>query len=307
MFLNLLRGTGIAGTHGILAKKENLIRPLLFAYRSDILGYAKNEKLKFREDSSNKSLKYYRNKIRNKILPLIEDFYPSYRNTLTKNTKRFREAEIVFNKEIARQQNDCLSIKSNLHLISIEKLKILNPLRIYLFEFLKEYNFNLPDSENIINSLDGISGKEFYSSTHKLIKDRDFLIISHLEERNDKKYLIKKNDIRIEIPLKLRICLISKKDFVLKKDYNIASLDFDKLKFPLILRKWQKGDYFFPLGMNKRKKLSDFFIDEKISIIEKEKLFLLCSGNDIIWISGKRIDNRYAITDKTENIYQIEL
>lgn len=307
-FINILRGTGISGLHGIIPKKNNIIRPLLFAYRKNIEDFLEENKIPFRTDSTNNEVKFKRNKFRNIILPQLYDINKDFKKTINDDIIRLKDAEIIYKTKVEEVRNSVLIKKNKEVLISIDELKKLNPLKTYLFEFLLPYNFNFSTVKDIISVLDDISGKQFFSSSHRLIKDRKYMIISELpEEKNkmDDVFFINKNDVFIENPLSLKLeKIINNKDFIISKDETIAAFDMDKLKFPLQLRKWNKGDSFCPFGMNMKKKLSDFFIDEKFSLLEKEKIWLLCSDNNIIWIVGKRIDNRYRITKNTRKIFK---
>ena len=310
-FINIIRGTGIAGLHGIISKQNNIIRPLLFAYRNDIEAFLKKNNIPFRTDSTNNSVKFMRNKFRNLILPQLYQINKNYKKTIINDIKRLKDAEFIYKTKINEVKKNILIKGGKNILIPIEKLKELNPLRTYLFEFLSSYNFNFSTVEDIISRLDDISGKQFFSSSHRLIKDREYLIISELDKKSEAnaiEFFINENDLFINTPVSLKFKkLIYNKDFIISKDKFIACFDKDKLKFPLQIRKWKKGDYFYPFGMNKKKKLSDFFIDEKFSLLEKEKIWLLCSDNDIVWIIGKRIDNRFRIRNNTKNIFQAVL
>jgi len=310
-FINIIRGTGIAGLHGIISKQNNIIRPLLFAYRNDIEAFLKKNNIPFRTDSTNNSVKFMRNKFRNLILPQLYQINKNYKKTIINDIERLKDAEFIYKTKINEVKKNILIKEGKNILIPIEKLKELNPLRTYLFEFLSSYNFNFSTVEDIISRLDDISGKQFFSSSHRLIKDREYLIISELDKKSEAnaiEFFINENDLFINTPVSLKFKkLIYNKDFIISKDKFIACFDKDKLKFPLQIRKWEKGDYFYPFGMNKKKKLSDFFIDEKFSLLEKEKIWLLCSDNDIVWIIGKRIDNRFRIRNNTKNIFQAVL
>ena len=310
-FINLLRGTGISGLHGILPRQGNLIHPLMFAHRNEIIEFAKQNNLKYREDSSNKKTIYTRNKIRHDLLPVIEDINPAYKNVITENINRFQQAEIIYNEKINEEIDKVFIRNEKSDRIDIKKLRLLEPLETYLYEMLKPYHFHFADVKDIISSLKGIPGKQFFSDTHRLIKDRDFLIIEKRKLKDlskDTSVLISENDLNIELPIKLQLKKIIKNpSFKISSDKGVTCLDFSKLSFPLKIRKWEKGDYFYPLGMKQKKLLSNFFIDNKFSIIEKENTWLLLSGQDIIWIIGNRIDDRYKITAKTSTIYLIDL
>ncbi|MEO6883850.1 MAG: tRNA lysidine(34) synthetase TilS [Bacteroidia bacterium] len=309
LFINLVRGTGIAGLHGILPKKEKIIRPLLFATRDEIEVFAKNEKIKFREDSSNNSDKYVRNKIRHKIIPILKEINPAAENSIVESIEKIRDTELIFQKYIAQKRNELLQYKKEITTISIEKLRKENPLKTIVYELLKEFHFNSETISGIIFSFDSSSGKTFFSSTHRLLKDRNTLIIEPIASQ---KKALQKNIFSIgknqkthsADKIKLVFSKHENKNFEMDKSSRIACLDYDLLEFPLQLRKWEKGDFFYPLGMKSKKKLSDYFIDKKISIQEKEKIEVLLSGNgDIVWLVGQRIDERYKITATTKKNY----
>ncbi len=315
LFINFLRGTGIKGLHGILPKQHHILHPLLFTYRKDIEKFLLENNLSYRIDRTNKSLNIIRNKFRHSILPLLKEINPNYKNIITKNIERLREAELIYKTQINNKKNKVIQERDNKTFISIEQLKNLHPIRTYLFEFLAPYDFNFSVVENIIDSLNNISGKQFFSHSHRLIKDRNNLIITKRAETqhpnkmevNVRDYFINENDSLIKEPVKLEIRKITNENYKIPKDKNTSSLDIDKLKFPLILRKWQKGDFFYPFGMYKKKKLSDYFIDQKFSLIDKENTWLLCSKNIIVWIVGQRPDNRFRITKYTKIVYQVKL
>lgn len=304
-FINLIRGTGIGGLHGILPKRGNIIRPLLFADRNEINDFVRVNKLQFREDSSNASNKYLRNKLRNKILPLFDEINPSFRNTLHEDIKRLNETEKVYNYFIESRTRELL----NQNTISISALKQSPFPSILLYEILKKYQFNSDVIDDIFSSLDSESGKTFYSSTSRLIKDRMKLIITqrNVNEKTET-FLVSKNTKRRTTPVDFQFSEIqNSNNFQIPKNNDIACLDIENLKFPLEIRRWKRGDFFYPLGMKKRKKLSDFFTDLKLSIPEKENIWLLTSAENIVWVIGHRIDNRYKVTDKTQLIYIAKL
>jgi tRNA(Ile)-lysidine synthase len=305
--INLIRGTGIAGLHGILPKQGNIIRPLLFSNKEEITAFAKKQKLKYREDSSNTSDKYLRNKIRKKMIPLLKELNPKIDSVLLDDIQRLREVERIFRKEIDNKKSEILRVKNSAVLININQLKKLDPLPTYLFEFLKPFNFNAATVRDIITSLDGIPGKQFFSSTHRLLKDRLDLIIEKIDEQDDSTVTVKKEQKKI-LAGNLKIS-IKKLPAGTKFSHSqmSAALDLDKLTFPLTIRRWEQGDSFRPFGMKGKKKLSDFFIDRKLSLREKENTLLLVSGKDIVWVIGQRIDDRYRVTENTRKIYFAEL
>lgn len=308
-FINLLRGTGIAGLHGILPKHDNIVRPLLFATRKDIFDFAKANNIPFVEDSTNEQTKFLRNKIRHRLFPLLKDLCPNFDTVIKKDIDRLRETEIVFRSVIERLRADIIEKESNICKINIDRLRKLHPIRILLYELLSEYGFNETDSNNVLASLDKESGKQFFSKTHRLLKDRNYLFITPLNaDQHQERYLLNESQNMVNEPIHLVLETLEDLTFVnISKDRNIAMFDKDMLRFPLVLRHWKQGDAFVPFGMNKSKKLSDFFTSEKYSLIDKQQQWLLCSGDDIIWIVGRRTDNRYRISEKTKTILKIEI
>ncbi|MCW3070909.1 MAG: hypothetical protein JWO44_799 [Bacteroidetes bacterium] len=307
--INLIRGTGIAGLHGILPKQGKIIRPMLFCSKKEITAFAKKNKLKFREDSSNDSDKYLRNRIRHSILPALKKLNPSVDTTILKNIQHLAGVEQIFLKEIYEIKKELLRVEVATVYISIKRLKQLHPLRIYLFELLKTYGFNATSVEDIIHSFDTISGKQFMSPTHRLVRDRKNLVIQAKKDlKADKKNIrIKKGQAFVELDeFKISFSQLPAGTKFSRSELS-ASLDLDTLSFPLTIRKWKKGDTFQPIGMKGKKKLSDFFIDRKLSIAQKEDTWLLVSGKEIAWVIGQRIDDRFKITAKTKKIYFAEL
>ncbi|MCK9320774.1 MAG: tRNA lysidine(34) synthetase TilS [Bacteroidales bacterium] len=307
-FMNILRGTGIAGLHGILQKVNLVIHPLLFTGRAEIVNYQKENKLEFVEDSSNATTKYTRNKIRHELIPLVKEIAPNFDKIISKEIERFRETEVVFRSVINDAKTELLEIENQTIKISIEKLKSYVPQKIFMYEILSDFGFNEATINSIEDALLETSGKQFYSETHRLVKDRDYLLIVKNKPQNLNQYLIEESQTSVYSPIILHMEILKDLQYVkIPKNKEVAMLDYDKLSYPLILRKWKKGDSFFPYGLQGEKKISEFYKNLKYSILDKENQWLLCSENDIIWVVGQRIDDRYKITKSTKTIYKIEL
>jgi len=308
-FINLIRGTGIAGLHGIKVKTGNIVRPLMFSVRKEIEEFAGKNNIHYREDGSNSSLKYLRNKIRHKLIPMLKELNPDIENAVKSGIQRIRQMEGVFHEIVEEKKKEIVKQDGSLVKFDIKKLLSLPHNELFLFEFLKPYGFSGDIIGQISKGLKGTSGKIFNSSTHRLVKDRMYLILSELFETDEEKTIVISGNLKnITNPLQLKLKKLNiSKNFEVIKDSNIAMLDFDKLSFPLILKKRQKGDYFYPFGMRGKKKLSDFFTDLKLSLPDKENIWLLCNGDDIVWVVGHRIDNRYRITSKTKRVFVSEL
>lgn len=308
-FINLTRGTGIAGLHGIRVKQGKIIRPMMFALKEEIETFVTENMLAYREDVSNRSLKYIRNKIRHELMPVFLEMNPAFREEMTANIKRLDETEVVFKQYISRVKSDILHKEGEVTAIDIQKLKALKPLQIFLYAFIMEYGFIKEDVGNIIQSMDGISGKKFLSPTHKLIIDRQNILITPIKHTfsGHEGCEIHRSTTSLKEPVNWAIEEHNAADYIIPKEDHIASLDLEKLAFPLRVRRWQKGDTFIPLGMKNHKKLSDFFIDNKFSLLQKENTWILCSGDDIVWIAGERIDDRFKVSSNTEKVYRIEV
>lgn len=306
--MNLSRGTGIKGLTGIEPKNENIVRPLLFASRNEIKFYSIENNVLFREDSSNYIIKYTRNKIRHNLLPIFQEINPGFNNTIIENIQRLKYVEKIYYNDIEQKSELVVSKKNNNVYINIAELQKLDEHKNYLFEFLQPYNFTNLILDDIDSSLNKTSGKVFYSATHKLVKDRKFLIITRISEHNTSRFYIDEDTEYISKPIEMSIVVHKNDiDFIIPENSDIACIDFNMVQFPLMIRKWEKGDYFMPLGMNQLKKVSDFLVDNKLSLIDKENLWILLSGNLIVWIIGKRIDERFKITANTENIITFNL
>ena len=313
VLLNLIRGTGIAGYHGIVSKNKKVIRPLLFASRADILKYAKRKKIVWREDSSNQSDQYLRNKIRLKIIPKLEKINPTILTSFQSHIAQMTEVESLYREYIQKLKEELLEKKGNDIFINIQSLKKHRRLPTLLFELLKDFGFNSDVVKDILENLNEQSGKRFLSDTHRIIKDREHLILT-LKNHTDEDGFEITPDLHSVSWKHIRLCIrkitltSDLKEKILSgdvNDKNIVYLDEGIVKYPLLIRKWTKGDFFYPLGMKGKKLLSDYFIDKKFPVSEKEKTWLLTSADDIVWIIGEQIDERYKITEKSGNCLQL--
>lgn len=306
-FINLIRGTGYKGLSGIKPKNNLIIRPILFASRKEISEYASIHAISYREDSSNRQTKYLRNKIRHEIIPLFRNLNEHFYDTMSENFKRWELIGKIVHDAFVNFKNQAVKIRDDVTYLDIGFLKQNPELPIMLYELLHEFNFNASQVQNILECLDAISGKKFHSPTHTLLKDREEIIIwENTPTRENAYFYIEEDSENIEAPISLSISKYHREHgFSFSKDEHIAHLDFDKLQFPLLLRKWKSGDYFKPLGMSGIKKISDFLIDQKVSLYQKENTWVITDAGKIVWIVGKRIDDRYKITAETKYILEI--
>jgi tRNA(Ile)-lysidine synthase len=307
-FINLLRGTGIAGLRAMKPFHDGIIRPLLIFSREEIISFADENECSYREDSSNASDKYLRNRIRHHLLPLLKELQPELYPIFSENLERIADTEKVYLNEIERQRQQHVVESGKRYLINIERLLLLNPLQTYLYEFLKSFGFNETAVSQLISVLNDIPGKVFLSATHRLVKDRDDLIIEPLREssNDNDEVFIQENTQNIAVPYKLEFTSLDRLQLT-KFDPSplIAWIDKSKLSFPLSLRRMQTGDRFRPLGMKGFRKLSDFLKDLKIPLPDKQNTWVLTSGVDIVWVVGYRVDDRYKVTSSTSKIFKI--
>jgi tRNA(Ile)-lysidine synthase len=306
MLINLTKGTGLAGLHGIRNKSEKIIRPILCFDKVEIDNFVKKNSISYREDNSNSDTKYIRNAIRHQVIPELEKINPSLIETLNNSANQFLNDEKIILDKISEEKNRLFISVEGGFKIKISALKKLTPLKSYLYYFLREYGFNISTVTDIVLSFNNQSGKQFYSSTHQITKDRDILILLKIEDSffddkviNSVEELSQVDGWRIKTHQ-------NDANFKIRKDSKYANLDLDKIKFPLSIRNWKLGDSFQPLGMKGIKKLSDFFIDNKISIPTKYETKILTCQNKIVWVVGYRIDDSYKITEHTKNILVID-
>ena len=301
-FINLIRGTGINALCGIQPVNRNIIRPLLEVSRKEIESYLMQRGVEYRNDSSNLDIKYLRNKIRHQLIPLLKEMNPNIENVISDEIFLLNGVNTVFQKKIEAMRAQLIIEDKGIYKMNISQLIECEDLEITLFEILRPFGFF--QANQIINSIYSQSGKQFFSETYQLIIDRDQIIISLIKDYQPQ-IDIPTIETEINIPFKMRFKVT--KDTSISNNLNVARFDFDKVSFPLKLRKWKNGDKFRPLGMSNFKKLSDFFIDEKYSILDKKKQWILCSGEDILWVIGNRIDDRYKIDTNTKKVYIAEL
>ena len=306
VLFNMVRGTGISGLHGILPKINNIIRPISFANKEEIYDYIVENQLSWREDSSNQSIKYQRNLIRNEVVPLLKTINPNLDNTIQQTVEKIGAVERIFNNYIKETEKKIGRFEHGAFFISIEKLLAEAEGQFILSEILKPFNFSFLQSKDIFSVFGAEPGKQFESPTHLMVKDRDQLVITPKSIEKYRSGIIEVDDEGFTNEIySLKIKKVARENVKISSDRKIAMLDFDKLIFPLKVRRWKEGDWFCPLGMNKKKKLSDFMIDEKIPLNLKEKIWVITSNGSIVWIIGSRIDDRFKITDKTTQVYYI--
>jgi len=303
LLLNLIRGTGIKGLTGISPKRGHVVRPLLCVTRSEIEQYMNERGLPAVLDSSNSDEQILRNAIRLRLIPLLEELNPSVREAIHRTSQHLAEAAKVYDNAISQQSAAVMQDKR----IDIEALKRCPSPASLLFEILTPLGFNPSVIGDIAEHLNATPGKLFLGENYRVIKDRDALLIAPLPgEEEQPSYLIERCATTLKKPMSMQIRLLDMPATIEKKR-SILTVDLDLLRFPLLLRRWQRGDWFIPFGMKGKKKLSDYFTDRKMSLLDKEEVWVLLSGEDLVWVVGERPDDRFRVTNKTRKLFQIRL
>jgi tRNA(Ile)-lysidine synthase len=307
LLMNFFKGTGINGLHGILPKQGNIIRPLLFAKKEEINQFAKANNLAFVEDSSNASDKYTRNYFRNQLIPDLQKVFSQVEDNLLNNIERFREIELLYQQSVQLHTKKLLEKKGNEVHIPVLKLLKTPALNTIIHEIVKDYGFTALQTDDVVGLLKSETGKYVSSATHRVIKNRNWIIIAPNENTEAETILVEgEGDLQFALG-SLEVKKILSIQSSILNNQLVAQLDATNIKFPLLLRKWKVGDYFYPLGMQKKKKLNRFLIDQKLSLTQKEKTWVIEMDKKIIWIVGLRIDDRFKITDRTKDTLQLSL
>lgn len=302
--INLSRGTGLDGLLGIPQVNEAIVRPLLPFTREEIEKFAKHNNLQWREDSSNASTEYLRNKLRHDVIPILKEINPQLLQNFSKTLQYLNDAKSIINDRVDEvAQNIVSKTKNNGIAFSINEIQKLNNPKAYLYELLNGYGFT--QWEDILSLLTAQSGKQVFSKTHRLLKDRKYLILSKIADLPNESITITNSQNVVLTPFgKLIVSKVLKKEEVSK---NTAYFDLSSLNFPLSLRKWKQGDVFYPSGMKGKKKVSKYFKDQKFSLLDKENTWLLSSGNNIMWVVGHRVDERFKATNNSKEILKIAI
>ena len=303
--INLTRGTGLEGFTGIPKINGNIVRPLLPFSREEILKYAKENKIEWREDASNASTKYTRNKLRHQVIPVLKEINPSLLSSFKKTLENLQESQQILEDRIEEVSSEIIETKEAITKINIDKIQQLSNPKAYLYQLLKNHSFT--EWNDVYDLLSAQSGKQVFSKTHRLLKDRDFLILSRKTDVNldavERSFDINKDELEITNPIHLTFETVKQKSTENKQTIYV---DKDLLKYPLLVRKWQNGEYLYPTKMQGKKKLSKFFKDDKFSLLEKENTWLLCNAdNQIIWVINHRQDRRFSTTSSTRKTLKI--
>lgn len=301
--INLTRGTGLDGLTGISEVSDKMVRPLLPFSRETMEAYALKEHLRWREDASNSSTKYLRNKLRHEVIPKLKEINPKLLDNFKTTIAHLQDSQELVEDAVVKFQKKIVSVVDDQIRMDIKKLRKLSNPKAYLYPLLKDFNFTA--WEDVLHLLTAQSGKQVFSSTHRLLKDRDFLLLSEIDSVHEEQLIsVDKDQKQIRTPF--GTLTLDGVDAISETSKTILYVDVDQLEFPLTIRKWQEGDVFCPLGMKGKKKLSKYFKDEKLSLIDKERVWLLLSGQDVVWVMGRRADERFKVTPNAKAILKIE-
>ena len=298
--INFSRGTGLDGLTGIPSQNRNVIRPMLPFSRKEIENYVSENKLQWREDSSNTSDKYLRNKIRHHVIPVFKEINESFLQSFQNTLDHLNQEQSLVNDAVQMVYDIVVSEDNEQLKINISALLQYENYRAYLYKWLNKYGFLAWN--DVYNLIEAQSGKQIFSEKYILLKDRDFLILSKKETTNFEEIIIHSITEKPNFPLKLTLCNQSD---IFNQMKNVIFVDENKIQFPLTIRKWKEGDYFYPSGMQGKKKVSKYFKDEKFTLFQKQDTWILESNNKIVWIIGHRADERFKVENTTQTIIQI--
>lgn len=306
VMMHFFRGTGIKGLRGIVPKQGKIVRPLLFARRNELEAFTKSNQLSFVTDHTNAENDYTRNYFRNIILPMVSERYPEAQENILKNIQRFTETEKLYRQAVEVHIKKLVEPNgTEIHIPVLKLLKII-PLTTVVYEIIKEFGFTAHQADEVVALLTSETGKYIQSATHRIIKNRNWLIIAPVMQEQAQHILIEDTDKRIVFAggeIAIEKLTAGKVNF--NTAPSIALLDASEISFPLLLRKWKQGDYFYPLGMQKKKKLNRFLTDQKLSLTQKENTWIIEMNKKILWVVGMRIDDRFKVTASVTNLIQI--
>lgn len=304
-FINLLRGAGLHGLKGMKPKNGVLIRPLLWASREQIRKYAVENQIVWREDHTNAEMVYLRNKIRNQLMPLMDEISADARNSIGKSIGFLASENELYRQLLNEKFLRLVSVDGSVQSVEKSVFQCDNGFQL-LFEWLRQYGFNTDQCRFIFDGLENGLGKHFYSPSHQVTIERDVLQLTEISEKSDEIYTIEAGQEDFDLPFRMHCAYFEKwEGFEVEKKSSVGTFDLEKIDFPLTLRHWRQGDRFHPFGMKGSKLLSDFFVNQKYTNCQKENQWLLVSANgDILWVVGQRIDDRYKVQKDTKSVFE---
>jgi tRNA(Ile)-lysidine synthase len=308
LLMNFFRGTGLEGLTGIPEEKReaHCLRPMIHIRRSEIEAFAIENNLSWIEDSSNASSKYTRNFFRNELLPQLRSIFPKVEENLLNNLKRFQQTALLYNQRISELKKKTCEVKgAEVHIPVLKLMKYKDTSLIY--EIIKDYGFNEKAVDEVMKLAEAESGRYIANARYRIIRHRAWFIIAPVTVSAATIVIEKGEEVVYVGQQQLQVKQLRKEKFSLDKSPSVAQLDANGIAYPLVLRKWKAGDYFYPLGMRKKKKLARFFIDQKLSKTDKEKAWVIESHKRIVWVVGYRIDDRFKVTENTKDVLQLSL
>ncbi len=308
LLINLFKGTGINGMHGIPEQNGNIIRPLLFATREAIAAYAADNNVHYRDDASNATDAYLRNAVRMHIVPVVKEWFPNAVQSVSDTIGRIAQAQVLYNRAVDKERKHLLEQRGNDHYIPLLKLKRSVPLETLLYELITPFGFSATQLPHVLQLLDAESGHYVSSTTHRIIRNRDFLIITTLATQQADMIVIDNAPATISTDTQTFTFSSIDKPHTIPQQQDTACIDAAKVEFPLILRRSRIGDYFYPIGMGmKKKKLSKYLKDEKVALHLKEQVWVLECQKRIVWVAGMRLDERFKVTEATQQVLFVKM
>lgn len=308
VLMNFCKGTGISGLRGILPRQERIVRPLLFATREQIAEYARQHQLSWVEDSSNDETKYTRNYFRKVILPAVEKIYPQVRENISGNIRRFREVAELYGQAVELNKKKMVETHGAEVRVPVLKLLKSSPRHTLIYEIIKEFGFSAHQAEEVEKLITSETGRYITSPSHRILRNRAWLVITPLAAIKDQVVVVNKEEREALFDdTRLHLKWLEGDSVQFSTDNTIAVLDAGEIQFPLIIRRWKEGDYFYPLGMRKKKKLARFFIDQKLSKNDKDRVWVVESHKKIVWVIGYRIDDRFKVSPSTHRALQLSI
>ena len=305
VLINLFRGTGLHGLTGMEPVRNNILRPLLGFRKDELKQYALTKGLNPVEDSSNLTDDYTRNYFRNELIPGIQKVFPAVENNLLHTIGRLKEAENLYMQALKQVLDKMIVIKGDEYHVPVLLWKKAKPLTTITYELIKQFGFSAAQTAEAIKLLDAANSGYIASKTHRLIRNRNWMIIAPAAKEYAHMLIpVHATDTKIDYAAG-SIELLPVTDSVMPNSNHEALVDAAMLEFPLLLRPWKQGDYFYPLGMSKKKKISRFLSDMKLSKTDKEKVWVILSGKKIVWVIGLRIDHRFRMTDTTTQVLRM--
>jgi tRNA(Ile)-lysidine synthase len=308
LLMNLFKGTGMAGLHAIPEQNGSIIRPMLFMAKEDIRSYAAAYDITWRDDASNDTDAYLRNAVRHHIIPAVEQWFPDAVSRIGESIQRFAQGEELYRKAVNAEIKKLAEPRGRDVYIPIRKLRHRRPLEAICYELFTPYGFSPAQVSQVMQLMDAESGRYIASATHRVLRNRDFLIVTDILPEAADMILVEAVPFELQAGRFRFHAKTGPRPDVIPSDPWVASIDMGRLEFPLVLRKWRKGDYFYPLGMGmKKKKISKFFIDQKVPLHQKEEIWVLESNKRIVWVAGMRMDERFKITANTSDVLTISV